>query len=42
MSQQVIVDRYLKFKADANQEANVKGNMLPVRMTSIDWFDQSR
>lgn len=40
MSQNVRVDRALTFAGDANQEANVFGDMLPKRMCSIDWFDQ--
>uniref|UniRef100_A0A6M3LF69 Uncharacterized protein n=1 Tax=viral metagenome TaxID=1070528 RepID=A0A6M3LF69_9ZZZZ len=40
MSQQVRVEREIKFTGDANQEANVDGYMLPKKMSSIDWFDQ--
>ena len=37
----VYVDNELVFKAGADIEANVKGNMLPQKMVSIDWFDQT-
>ena len=40
MSQQIIVDRDIEFRGVAYHTANVKGNMLPERMTSVDWFDQ--
>lgn len=40
MSQIVKVDRRIEFAVDAAQDANVYGDMLPKRMTSIDWFDQ--
>lgn len=39
MSQQVIVDRDLMFRGVANITPNVKGDMLPERMTHVDWFD---
>lgn len=41
MSQQVQVDRDIVFRGVAAHTPNVKGNMLPERMTSVDWFDQT-
>lgn len=41
MSQQINVDREIVFKTDANEYNNVKGNMSPERMTSVDWYDQT-
>ncbi len=41
MSQQVVVDKTLVFKGDAAQAPNIEGDMLPERMTSIDWYDQT-
>lgn len=41
MSQQVRVDRDLVFAGASAYTANVKGNMLPERMCSVDWFDQT-
>jgi len=40
MSQRIKVSRVLQFIGDANQEANVEGDMLSKRMNSVDWFDQ--
>lgn len=39
--QQVKVGRTLEFVGDASQYPNVKGDMSPERMTSVDWFDQA-
>ena len=41
MSQRVKVQRDLVFDAQAGIDQNVEGDMLPKRMTSIDWFDQT-
>ncbi len=41
MSQQVVVDKTLVFKGDAAQAPNIEGDMLPERMNSIDWYDQT-
>jgi hypothetical protein len=41
MSQQVNVQRSLKFTGDAANKANVKGSMSALRYTSVDWFDQT-
>jgi len=41
MSQQVAVDKTLVFKGDAAQAPNIEGDMLPERMNSIDWYDQT-
>lgn len=39
MSQQVNVQKNLVFSSGANNKANVTGDMLPVRMQAIDWFN---
>jgi len=41
MSQEIRVERTIKFLGDANQEANVEGDLLTKRMCSVDWFDQT-
>lgn len=41
MSQQVKVERDLVFRGSAEVTPNVKGNMLPEKMSSVDWFDQT-
>jgi len=41
MSQQVTVDREIKFRASAQSRPNVTGNFSTERMTSVDWFDQT-
>ena len=41
MSQQVRVEREILFAGDANQEANVNGNLLTKRACRVDWFDQA-
>lgn len=38
MSQNVRVSRYIEFVGDANQEANIKGDLSTERMTDVDWF----
>lgn len=40
MSRQVRVAGELEMVGDAKYKPNVKGDLLPERMTSIDWFDQ--
>jgi len=37
--QQARISREIEFVGDANQEANVKGNLLPKRMCSVDYFE---
>jgi len=39
MSQNINVQRTLSFNAQAAIDVNIKGDMLPERMNSIDWFD---
>lgn len=39
MSQRVSVDRTLVFKAQADIDQNIEGDMMPIRQNSIDWFD---
>lgn len=41
MSNQVRIGDYLEFNEQASIDRNVKGDMLPERMCSIDWFDQT-
>jgi len=37
--QQARISREIEFVGDANQEANVKGNLLPERRCIVDYFD---
>ena len=39
MSQQVRVERELVFDNQADIDVNIKGDMMPERMNSIDWLD---
>ena len=41
MGQEVKVQRKLIFNAHAGIDRNIEGDMLPIRMNSIDWFDQT-
>jgi len=41
MSQRVKVQRELVFNAQAGIDQNIEGDMMPKRMNSIDWFDQT-
>ena len=41
MSQNINVQRTLSFNAQAGIDWNIEGDMMPKRMNSIDWFDQT-
>lgn len=41
MSQTVYFDRFLQPTSGAKYKANIRGDLMPERMTSIDWFDQT-
>ena len=41
MSQQVRVSRCIQFVGDANEEANIKGNLSTNKMCVVDWFNQT-
>jgi hypothetical protein len=40
MGQEINAQRFLKFTAQAAIDRNIKGDMMPVRMNSVDWFNQ--
>lgn len=41
MSHIVTVGDRIEFTGEAKTKANIRGDMLPERMSSIDWFDQA-